>query len=311
MVTQREKEKWKGPFPLVPSLPRTIGVGAVLVFLTVGCASTKEYGQFAKAGTVYAAAVDHLLVTAGHIGVDATSERLLQDDVLKNQDLDGYQNFSQLDQDRLETIGHLRAHIRLLAKYFRLLNKLATSDHPAEVEKAAGDVADALNSLGNQLRDSELIPNKEAFTLTSQVLVGKAVQGALREELNRRKDVLQKEIKTQEELLKALTETIQHDLTVIHQIREQRLVIQPLVDPTPISNPDEWAIHRRAILTSQATVGELAKASDAARELREAFEDLTGGTLDRERVSLLLEDFEGLLAVAEAIKNSQENGYDE
>jgi len=101
---------------------RLTTVFAGVVILTAGCASTKQYAGFAQAGTVYTVAVDRLLVTAGNTGIDATSERLLQDDALKNQDLDSYQKLSSVDVERLAIIGHLRTHAQLLGHYFRLLN---------------------------------------------------------------------------------------------------------------------------------------------------------------------------------------------
>lgn len=280
---------------------RTVITLAALIIFASGCASTKQYALYAQAGTTYVAAVDRLLITAGNVGIDATSERLLQDDMLKNQDLDSYQKLSTVDVERLAIIGRLRTHARLLARYFGILNELATSDTPERAREAVGGIVNRLNTLGNGLRGRELVPNKEAFTAVTKVTVGFIIRGLLRDELNKRKDMIQIELKTQEELLKALTDAIQHDLTIINQTREQRLVIAPLVATTPVVKPDDWVTHRRMVITSQARVAELATAGGAAGELREAFEDLVKGELDLEGVNTLLTDLESLLAVAEAI----------
>jgi hypothetical protein len=102
-------------------------------------------------------------------------------------------------------------------------------------------------------------------------------------------------------MLKALSEAIQHDLTITNQAREQRLVIDPLIATTPIAKPDEWISNRRMVLTSQTTIAELGRASQAAGELRNVFEDMVAGKLDLPRVNALLIDLESVLSVAEAI----------
>jgi hypothetical protein len=294
-----------GKSPIIRLIPLTVAMAGVMAILCVGCASTKPYARFAQAGTTYASAVDRLLETAGNVAIDATSERLLQDDVIKNQDVDSYSRLSNIDRERLAVIGRLRGHTRLLARYFVLLNELSTSEKPESVQQAFGRVVEDLNALGKQLRESELAPNEDAFTSLTELMVGFAIRGSLKEELNKRKDAIQLELKTQEELLKALTDAIQHDLTIINQAQEQRIVIEPLIADTPIGSPDAWIADRRMILISQASVEELANASDAARELRETFEDLVTGKLNLQRLNTLLADLESILAVAEAIDQGQ------
>lgn len=240
---------------------------------------------------------------AGNMGIDATSERLLQDDALRNQDLRSYQKLSSIDKERLEIISRLRTHAQLLERYFSLLNELATSDAPERAQQAVGGVVDGLNSLGKQLRGSELVPNKDAFTAVTKLAIQFKMRSVLKDELDKHKDTIQVELKTQQELLKVLAKTIQHDLTIINEVREQRLVINPLIATEPISRPDEWVAHRRVILTSEMKMADLSTASDAARKLREAFEDLISGKLDLERVNILLSDLESILVVAEAINH--------
>ena len=283
---------------------------AILAWMALsfaGCASTQPYAKFAQAGTVYVTAADKLLLAAGNVSIDATSERLLQDDAMQNLDADQYRQLSQVDVERLEIFGRLRTHIRLLGRYFLLLNQLATSEAPDRIEKQIGEVADGLNSLGKQLRESPLITNEKEVTAITGLTMGFAIRGRLKEELNRRKDTIQVEIKTQEEMLRALGRTLQHDLTIINQAREQRWVIVPLISPAPIANPDAWIDRRRTILTSSLRLTELDTAADAARTLRESFENLVGGKLSVESVDTMLTDMEGILAVAESI-HSQPGG---
>jgi len=134
--------------------------------------------------------------------------------------------------------------------------------------------------------------------------VGGAIRGALRDELEARGPAIQKELKTQEELLRALGAALKHDLTVTREIREQRLVIEPLLDPKAIGNPDAWIANRRAVLNLASTADELASASSAVKGLREAFESLMSGQLDPERIQSLQDDFGTLLAFAETVKKA-------
>lgn len=279
----------------------TVAILVVLVTLSIGCASTKEYARFAQSGTVYVAVIDRLLVTAGNIGIDATSERLLQDDALINQTLESYRKLSCIDEERLAIISRLRDHARLLAHYFSLLNEIATSDSPERAQQTIGGIVDSVNKIGNQLRGSELVPNKKVFTSVTKLAIGFRIRGLLREELDKRKDVIQIELRTQEELLQKLSEAIQHDLTIIKQAREKRLVIDPLVGTVPVAKPDEWIAHRRMILTSHVRVEKLATASNAARELRQVFEDIVTGKFDLERLNALLIDLESILEIAKAL----------
>ena len=267
-----------------------------------GCASTQEYARFAQAGTTYSAAADRLLAAAAQTAVDATSERLLQDDRLSNRDLNSYEALSKIDRDRLQAIGRLRAHARLLSLYFVLLNELATSDAPQQAQQAVDRITTGLNRFGAELRGSPLVTNQDAFAAVTKLAVASVIRASLKDELNKRKDTIQVELKTQEEMLRILSAGIQHDLTIINQSREQRLVIDPLIATTPIARPDEWIANRRMVLISQSNIAELGRASQAAEELRNAFESLVAGKLDLPRVNALLSDLDSILSVAEAIR---------
>jgi hypothetical protein len=296
-MIERSQSDTQWAFPLKVELAMFV----LLVQFATGCTSTQEYARFAQAGTTYSAAVDRLLVAAAQTGLDATSERLLQDDRLSNQDLKSYRKLSGVDEERLVIIGRLRAHARLLSQYFQSLSELATSDAPQRAQQAVEGITNGLNKLGNALRGSDLVSNKDAFAAVTKFAIGFAIRASLKDEFNKRKETIQVELKTQEEMLKALSEAIQHDLTITNQAREQRLVIDPLIATTPIAKPDEWISNRRMVLTSQTTIAELGRASQAAGELRNVFEDMVAGKLDLPRVNALLIDLESVLSVAEAI----------
>lgn len=276
--------------------------------LIAGCKSRKEYANLAQAGTVYAAALDNLLVATVNIAVDTNSERLLQDDALSNQTLQQYRSISDQDEKLLNTIKQLRQHVHLLSRYFGLLYELATLDAPERAQKAIGDkssgVIGNLNKVGNELRRSELITDGVAAAAgpITNVIVGGMIRKALKDELNVRKDTIRKELLLQEQLLEALSQRITDDLTTTQKTREQRLVIDPLIAPTPIPKPDDWVNARRSVMTMKLTSEQLKSASETVKKLREAFEDLAKCTLTLDRVNSLLTDFDALLSIAEKLR---------
>jgi len=286
-------------------VPSEIDVRLIIIlFAALGltdCASTRQYSRFAHVGSIYTAVLDRVLVVAGKVEIDANSERLLQDDALSNRSLADYRAVSKVDVDNLKTISVLRAHGRLLGRYFSLLNDLATSDAPDRTKAAIDGTVVNLNQLGATLRGSELMANAEAPGTAAKLVVAFGIHVVLREELGRRKETIEEELKTQEVLLPALAKAIETDVRMVNDLREERWVIEPLIAKAPISNPDEWVTRRRTVLTAEGTVGELRSAAGAARELRESFEDLVRGTLTLDRLNDVLTDLEATLALIEVV----------
>jgi len=111
-----------------------------------GCASAQPYAEFAKAGTAYSGALDKLLVAAGNVQLDKTSETLISLHDVSPPKLEDVEKKNKLDEDRLKLIGDLRTHARLLAKYFAALADLATTDAP---DRAAASTKTAFENLNN------------------------------------------------------------------------------------------------------------------------------------------------------------------
>src|SRR5690349_12496034 len=233
------------------------------ITFTTGCKSTKEYAALAQAGTTYATAMDRLLLATQDIEIDTTSERLLQDDALSNQSLELYRNLSNENEKTVKLIVLLRKHVKLLSRYFGLLQELATSDAPERTKKAIGGVISNLNSVGNEIRGTGVVPNAigAAAGAATEFIVNAKIRGALRDELKARRETIDKELSVQEELLKFLSEHLNHDVALIQKTREDRLVIEPLISTTPIPRADDWINVRHSILTMNLTVQELKTAS--------------------------------------------------
>jgi hypothetical protein len=279
---------------------RIIVTIAVLATMMGGCKSTEEYQRLAKAGNGYTNGMDKLLTAAGYIHLDATSEQLLKG---KIRNFEQYQQLSAVDQQRLDILADLRTHNKLLSRYFVLLNELATSDTPRQAQQEIGTVVDNLNSIGGKLRGQTLISNKGLFQIGANLMISSQIRGALRDELQQRQAVIRREFLTQKVLLAALGDLIKHDLNLIRQSREQRVVILPLIRGEATDHGDGWIASRRAIMTMSAIAEEFQDATDAADHFRLTFDDFVSGKLNRERLNTLLTDVESFLTFAEQLKH--------
>jgi hypothetical protein len=277
---------------------------AVLASFISGCRSSTEYQRLAKAGNTYTTAMDKLLTTAGKIRIDETSEQLLKDDRLSNQTPERYNELSKLDVERLEILENLRKHNRLLIQYFTLIDELARSNAPQKAQQEIEGVVGNLNKIGTQLRGSALVPNTNVIKSVGGLVISSQIRGALREELEKRKDIIDREFQTQQVLLDALGNSIKQDVSLTIESRELRQVIRPLVEEKPIPDTDNWIAKRRAILTMNTTVSELEDASKSAGNFRELFKDFVEGKLNRERFNTLLTDIESFITIVEQVKNS-------
>jgi hypothetical protein len=251
---------------------------------TTGCATTNPYVAFADAGSTYAARLDAALLATERTGIDATSWRMLDDDLLANATVTSYDALSQLDRDRAVVLRRLRRHGAVLARYFGALSQLSSSAAPSKIAEQAGRAHGAIGTawneaqeLGDGLRANLAFPPSKVTTETAKIVVAQVVKGVLRKELELRGDLIAREIGTQEALLATIADVVEHDLALGAAVAERILVVDPLVAEAPVRSPEAWVSTRQRILTAEETLEEVRSAKAAARALRETFEALTTG----------------------------------
>jgi hypothetical protein len=281
---------------------KTVALVAVIATLASGCRSTEEYKRLADAGNKYTHAVNELLTTAGNIRLEASSEQILKDDRLSNQSIDDYTQLSKLDDERLKILNDIRRHNLLLQAYFSKLHELANSNAPDEAKAEIEGISNNLNTIGQELRGSNLITNQGVFSSLASFVVTSQIRGALREELEKRTPEIILQLTLQQEMLNALRDSIQQDVKLIKLAREQRLIVRPLVQTDPISNEDEWIQTRKTILTMNRKIAELEAASAALGEFKEIFQAFVSGKLTSQRLNSVLKDIDSFLAQIESIK---------
>jgi hypothetical protein len=236
---------------------KTLLAVAIIATFTSGCRSTQEYKKFAEAGNNFTEANNALLDTAENITVDTTSERLLSD--RNNPELNSsndrrsaarYEELSKQDIERLELIAELRKHNQLLQDYFSTLIELAGSDSPEKTQKSVDNIALQLQNSGVKLINFGKIG--KLFPVTKIVLDAR-IRGAIRKELERRKEMIYREISIQEESLKILSESMEHDIKVMRKLQEFRLVIKPLLQPGDMEEND-WIEARNNLMIQDDSV---------------------------------------------------------
>ncbi|MEH2285516.1 MAG: hypothetical protein V7K90_30090 [Nostoc sp.] len=284
------------------NLHQVVIIFALIASITTGCRSTDEYKKLTNAGSQYTNAVDKLLDTASNIRIDTTSEQLLRNDRILNQTIEDYQKLTQVDDERLEVLGKLRKHNKLLGDYFRLLNELASSDAPTRAQGEIAGVVDNLNNIGKQLQGSDLITNSGLFQGITNLVVSSQIRGALRDELEKRNRTIMLELTIQKQMLKALGDSIAQDVKLIRIAREERFVIRPLIQDTAISDADTWIETRRNLLIMEARGKELNEASQTLSNFQKVFQDFVEGKLSLARLNAFLQDVDAFLQLVEADK---------
>ncbi len=278
---------------------KTIAVVAVIAALTSGCRSSDEYRKLTEAGNKYAQAVNSLLITAADIHLESSSEQILKDDRLTNQTIQEYQKYSQLDEERLHIINDLRLHNQLLQAYFSKLEDLANSDAPHQSATEIEGIVSNLNSVGQKLHQSDLITHKGVFPRITRLVVDSQIRGALKQELEKRHQIILRELTLQQEMLNALGDSMQHEIELIKQAREERLVIRPLIQDELIQNEDGWIQTRKNILTMDRKVTELKNASQTLGEFKEVFQASVEGKISIQRLNTALKEIDSFIALVE------------
>ncbi len=243
-------------------------------------------------------------------GVTVPTQPVPEDKVVSNLLYSSYENYARCDKERLIVLALLREQSALLGSYFAKLNELATSDSPDQAATAAEKIGDGLktitDNLGPQAVQAKLISDgtlSQVFSTLGKLIVSSEIRGALRSELDQRKDTIEKALALQTLLLDELAKQLQDDVAFTQQLREERQVIAPYIQASPIANSEEWINNRRGILTMKTSVAQLSSARAVSEDMQSAFSSLTSNKLTVARATAVLFDIDSLLAIIKDLKN--------
>ncbi|MBW4510276.1 MAG: hypothetical protein KME64_27710 [Scytonematopsis contorta HA4267-MV1] len=288
---------------------RIVATFLLVATVSTGCRSTDDYKKLAETGDKYTQAVDELLTTAGKITIEASSEQLLQEDRrLKPLNITvtatRYQEVSEVDEKRLQLLRDISNHNFLLQAYFQKLFVLADSKAPESAKTQVEGIVGNINKISQGLQKSDLITNPGVFSGISSLIVSSQIRGLLREELEKRNQTIMLELTIQEELLKALSASIEKEIAIIKQIREERFVIIPLTQNELVPNDDSWIETRKQILVMRKKSEEIKQASQKMAEFKTLFQNFVEGKLSLKSLNQFLKDIDSFLAILEENKKA-------
>ena len=287
-----------------------LSIVAITSTSLIACgASVDEYKKFASAGKVYSNAVDSLLASSSRIFINANSEVLLRSDSqVPAVDAKRLSDISKIDDNWLVLIARMRKHNELLKRYFASLESLADSNAPEEARKATEGIFASLESVSTAIQGSPLITKSigKALSVIPEIIISQQIKGALRGELQQRKESIYRELILQGFVLKLLTSQLQGDLGVIRNNRDERLIYKPYVSAVPIGNKDAWLDQRRDIRDLTLSVEAINTANQASEDFKQAFQLLLEDKFTVSRANAFLAEVDSLLKVAEGLKKSNQ-----
>jgi hypothetical protein len=270
---------------------------------STACVSIGQVERVSSAGARYASAVDDLLQVTRDVGVDADSLRLLDQmagsEEARKKVYESHRGVSA----SIELMGRLRTHARLLETYFNALNALATTDAPARAQNAAQGAAGAMNQLGTELRGSSLLstPEQEALGQFTGLAITAGQRKLVVQELRRHADLIDQQLRIHAVLTGALARKLAADRKTLATLGLQREVEAPYIRGK-IRSDARWIERRRHYLRQGSGLEAVARASEVAWKLREAWVALIERRFDELAFRDLLKEVEMLASAAEAAR---------
>ncbi len=288
---------------------KTFVLVAVVATLSTGCKYSKQYKKITEAGNQYTTAIDELLNKANELQIDSSSEKLLQNDIISNIDVDFYNNYKNNDKEILEIISGIREHNNLLREYFNKLRKLAYSEAPGEVQKEITDIATNLQTISSQLQKNSSLPRPIVIGKIGKLIVHSKINGVLKKELDQRGEMIYEQLEIQGEMLTVLGEIMKNRVQSIKEAREKRLVIRPIIekDPIPSNSTAQWINFRKEILLMDKQVKEIEEASGALDDFQNIYKASVEGKINSQYLNDSLEDIDRFLALLQNNNQSNQN----
>ena len=185
--------------------------------------------------------------------IEANSEKILQDRLTAGSIPATFDSLNETDSRLVKVIDDLRAHTRLLGRYFTAFHQLATSDSPERVAGSLQSTATKLNGLSTQLGQQRILSGQglAVGSALAELAVQQRIRASLRRELAANQMTVRTALSTQKRLLDLLAERIEDDLRDLRERRQQRLLNEPLADGAIATraNQDKWIGERHALLT--------------------------------------------------------------
>ncbi len=253
--------------------------------------------------------MDTLLERAKELHIEASSETILADDRGSNRTAEQYQKNAAQDREIIATINDIKSHNQLLKDYFNKLLNLATTDAPERTKTEINGIAENLEKVSENLKTTSFFPEERVLQGIGNLVINSKIQGALREELEKRDKLILRELTIQQEMLKKLSEFMKFRNDIKQNAKELHFVIRPLIREEKMTYEEErkWIEQRIDILKSDNRVQELEDASDALKKFKDVFKDTVEGEITVARLNSALEDIDDFLALLEKTEKTEES----
>lgn len=276
------------------------------VFLT-GCASARlnQFSTFAQAGITYVNASQTLLTEAGKTSINADSALLIstRPNLSTDQRLTNVGINNTLMQQRIEILGKIGRHGRLLGQYFQALSALADPKAGGSVGTAAQSAFNSIAKLSPDIKSAKIGGTSVAdfIPLVAKPIVAAYKVQALDNELKARGESIAQEIALQQAAFQAIAKELSTDARVIRNLQESATNNQYA---SASSLPSDWAAQRIPLMSPPPPVAASNAAADAADQLGKAWQALLANKLDGNGFNLLMTDISNLLTIAQTVENA-------
>jgi len=293
---------------MVRNLRTTIGVWVVslVFFVCTGCATgtVSDFKVFSTSGIALADAIPDLYDGSFDAVVDNSAANL----VLKRSDLDTDERklfvVPIIDglKERRQLLTDLKAHSRLLKKYFGAMNALAISEAPSEISGSVASFVDQLGALSPKIKNAQIgnASVKDVLEPVTSLIVRAKIAEVLRARLEQDKDVIYEELDIHSAALNALAADIQNNIEVTQNFDRFALVVQPYVSAENL--PANWRQKWHASFAAPPELAAMKKAAMAMKDVRDNFKALVEGNVDSDGLLVLLGDVSDVVAIIEKVE---------
>ena len=283
----------------------------VLLFFLASCSTARlgQFSQFAATGRTYTVALPKVLDVALQSTIEANSSELVE---TRDKITDPNERANMLaasDKEihrRAQAFQAIKTQTNLLGAYFTGLAALAESDAGEGLAKSTQDAADALAKISKDAATLKIgeAPVKDVLGDVVPIVVAAFKRAKLEKVLKATAESVGRSIDIHVALLDQLGVVIRGEQEVVIGITKLREVDRKYRDAGAL--PETWKTRRAELLLEQARLGELEEALKAAQKLKLAFVDLVENENSSTSLTLLLQDIQRLISLAERISGKSQ-----
>jgi hypothetical protein len=256
----------------------------LIMVLSGGCTTTKQYATLAEAGSAYTGAVAALADRASALEVESSSYQLLnerrvlstryKDKALRDTLTTHLSAAETSDYRAIQKNRRIKDVAMSLQAYFDGLKAMATSSAPSDIGKKTGNLVSKLNialmKSGNSIPDSDTALVSPALTHMTEAVLKKELTG-------RRKTILNA-LAVIRELDEGLERTSSGYGAEVDKSFKFMLVKLPFTDSRreelmQLGGMDLWLQERRKLMLSSSSADQAKAMIDASRKSYDAFKE--------------------------------------